>query len=174
MQPKDRVLRLAALKLIADHAHAVYEHERKHGLGADVVETGQDIAAVLPDGTRVAKLSPRYSGSESLAQVVNPQAFTAYVKENYPHNIVESVIGSFQSLLLNRCEATENGEAVDAATGEVVPGVGFTSKEATAYAALTWTPKAANRAKGDALLLEAILSGAVPPLTAADVLELES
>jgi len=79
------------------------------------------LAAKLPDGTKVATLNR--AGGNTTAKVTDEGKFFAWVSENRPGEIVQSVRDSYQKALL---EAFDKSHAlVDPETGEVVPGVEF-------------------------------------------------
>ena len=114
-------LRTAVLKVLADEVKAATDDGKASlkdvmdGLGI------RSLTATLADGTEVATVS-RAGGAES-PKVTDPDKFLAWVAENRPGEIVQSVRDSYTDALLAAMRKT--GEPVDPETGEVVPGVEF-------------------------------------------------
>jgi hypothetical protein len=76
----------------------------------------------LDDGTKVAAFT--LSEPKVTTALVDDRAFTAYVTEHYPDEMVSSVRPSFTEALLARVEFDDDGHAIDTTTGEIIPGVG--------------------------------------------------
>lgn len=117
----------AVLKALLDAIDAEYKAKRAEvqALLDDAREqTGAtQVAAKLPDGTQVAKVS--CSEPKPEARVADDAAFLAWVRANYPSEIerrfVTEVRGAFAEKLL--AQMTAAGVACDPETGELVPGV---------------------------------------------------
>lgn len=84
-----------------------------------LIDTDGSIAAELPDGTRIG--SVKRSKPRRTPAVTDDAAVLAWVKENRPEEIVESVNPAFLDYL--KAQAKKHGEAVYEPTGEIVPGV---------------------------------------------------
>lgn len=125
------VTREAVLKALRDHIDAEYETARtevQHLLDEQQLATGgTKFDAILPDGTKVGSAS--LSVGEKAAQIVDEDAFTAWVRTTYPAEavtrIVKSVQAAFTARLLAEMTAAGAARIVDPDTGEVheVPGV---------------------------------------------------
>jgi hypothetical protein len=76
-----------------------------------LLEPGDAKGANLDDGVRIGKVMV-VSGRVTLS-VTNEAALTAWVKENHPSEIVETVRDSFKAALLNRAKDS----------GELIPGM---------------------------------------------------
>jgi hypothetical protein len=109
---------------------------------ADVVKTEHDpvkadlLASMLDAGVervRVADDDGLSLGAVSLGQrkpaakLTDPAAFTAWVAQRYPDELVRSVRESFTSKLL--AGATAASAPVDVSTGEEIPGVEMAAGE---------------------------------------------
>jgi hypothetical protein len=89
----------------------------------------QQVAAMLPDGRRVAKVS--LTDPQPEAKVVDPEAFLAWVRDNHPdkqaisRRFVTEVRPATQTALLAEMTAAGSPQWCDQETGEVhtVPGV---------------------------------------------------
>lgn len=92
------------------------------------------LAARLPDGTKVANLSR--AGGNTSARVTDEGKFKAWVQANRSGEIETVVRDSYRKHLLEAMDKA--GALVDPETGEVVPGVEFTT--GTAYLALRFAP----------------------------------
>jgi hypothetical protein len=123
---------------------------------ADVVKPEHDpvkadlLAAMLDGGVERVRVSDDDGlslGAVSLGQrkpaakLSDPAAFTTWVAQRYPGELVSSVRDSFTSKLL-AC-ATAAGAAVDVATGEEIPGVEICAGEP--YVTVRPTPEAKAR-----------------------------
>jgi hypothetical protein len=108
-----------AAKLISDVVTA--EHKPvKVSLLADMVDGGVERVRVTDDdGNNLGAVSVT-SGRVS-AKVFDEQAFTAWVAERHPHQLVEVVREAFAKKVL--AEAVSAGDPVDPTTGEQIPGV---------------------------------------------------
>lgn len=128
---REAVTREAVLKTLLDEVKAAYETARtdvQHLLDEQQKKTGgSKFDALLPDGTKVGSAS--LSVGETAAQIVDDEAFTAWVRKAYPSEavvrIVKSVRATFTARLLAEMTAAGAARIVDADTGEVhdVPGV---------------------------------------------------
>ncbi|GAA1887637.1 hypothetical protein GCM10009837_06730 [Streptomyces durmitorensis] len=118
----------AVLKALADAVAA-----RLRAVRTDMQEaldaTGgvRQVAATLPDGTEVAKIS--LTDPKAEAVVTDPDAFRDWVVKNAPSEISRRVVtevrDSYKALLLNQMTAAGRPEICDTETGvlETVPGV---------------------------------------------------
>jgi hypothetical protein len=113
--------------MVKDRLTAV-RSELQSGLDAAEKEAGtRQIAAALPDGRTVATLSLTDPNPE--AKVTDPDAFKAWVIENFPGEIerrfVTEVREAFTTKLLAEMTAAGVPRVVDKETGELhdVPGV---------------------------------------------------
>lgn len=130
--PED-ALRAAVLKALLDEVDAVIK-SGKTDLKAQMDSLEIDsLSAVLPDGTKVAKVSR--AGGATSAKVTDPEKFLAWVAENRPGEVVSSVRESYQKALLDAIDKA--GAVVDPESGEVVPGVEFVT--GTAYLTVTFS-----------------------------------
>lgn len=97
--------------------------------GLDSADGVRQVAATLPDGTLVAKIS--LTDPTPAAQVTDPAAFTAWVRDHHPdkgaivRRFVVEVRPATQTALLAEITAAGVPQWCDAETGEVhtVPGV---------------------------------------------------
>lgn len=83
------------------------------------LEADESVAALLPDGTRIG--SVKRSKAKRTPVVTDEAALLAWVRENRPEEIVESVRPAFVEYV--KAQARKHGLAVYEATGEIVPGV---------------------------------------------------
>lgn len=125
MKPRDIARALAVTTVIADAAK-----ERKDQLRAALLDAldamGADSAkAELPDGTAVGKAS--LAGGKPKAVISDEDALTGWVAENSPTEVVFRIRESYRRVLLDRLEPGPDGTAVDPSTGEIVPGVIYTT-----------------------------------------------
>lgn len=114
---KELAVRLAVIRELETRIK-----EEKAALNAeffDALDEGDAKAAVLPDNTKLGKVS-KVAGRNS-PSVVDEVALVKWVKANHPTEIVETVRDSYRSHLLET--AKRHGMAVDETTGEVVPGI---------------------------------------------------
>lgn len=121
MTPRELALRLAVISVVADRAKEIKDQLRAEVL-ASLDELGADsAAALLPDGTRVAKVG--IVAPKTKMRVIHESAYTDHVAAEYPNEIVTSVRESFSRHYLETLSPTEDGQAVDPRTGAIVPGV---------------------------------------------------
>lgn len=102
-------------KLVADHGGTFKADLLRlmADLGAERIRVTDD------DGTDLGAVS--VSPGRVSARVVDEKAFTAWVADRYPFEIVHAVGAAFARKLLDA--AAGAGAAVDTATGEEIPGV---------------------------------------------------
>lgn len=87
----------------------------------------QQVAATLPDGTKVGTVS--LTDPKPEAMVTDPKAFLAWVRENYEteikRRVVTEVQPAFVSKILGEITAANTPQIIDSETGEIhkVPGV---------------------------------------------------
>jgi hypothetical protein len=117
--PEDKLLagKQVFVKVVQNDVKAVFDETRaalEPRLDAD-----ESVAALLPDGTRIG--SVKRSKAKRTPVVTDEAAVLAWVRENRPEEIVESVRPAFVEYL--KGQARKHGEAVYEATGEIVPGV---------------------------------------------------
>ncbi|MET0415797.1 MAG: hypothetical protein ABW022_07230 [Actinoplanes sp.] len=107
--------------LIADHAKPL-----KADLLSQMTDVGAERVRVHDDdGTDLGALS--IGCKKPAAKVTDERAFTSWVAERYPNELVQAVRDSFAKKLLDVASAA--GEPVDAVTGEVIPGVEIVAGE---------------------------------------------
>ncbi|MEW1895962.1 hypothetical protein [Streptomyces albidoflavus] len=132
MSDLENLARLAAdetvLKALADKVNERLKSVRADMQAAlDAADGVRQVAAKLPDGTEVAKVS--LSDPKPEATVVDSEAFLAWVRENRPteieRRVVTEVRPAFRTLLLGQITAAGVPDVVDPETGvvESVPGV---------------------------------------------------
>lgn len=125
MTPREIALGLAAVTVVADAATA-RKNELRERLQDALLEAGADSArAELPDGTRVARSS--IVAPEPAPIVTDAAAFTAFIVENFPDEVVTTVEirPAFKKVLLERLTALVDGTPIDTGTGLEVEGVAF-------------------------------------------------
>lgn len=120
MNLADLTLRCAVLKVLADEIAERLKEAKLEALAAFTATGTTQARPALPDGTVVATASACGATGKS-ASVTNPDAFVAWVMENYPGEIEVKVRDSFKTKVL--AAAKSAGRPVDPATGQVVPGV---------------------------------------------------
>ncbi|NUU23328.1 MAG: hypothetical protein HOV68_17725 [Streptomycetaceae bacterium] len=87
----------------------------------------RQVAATLPDGTEVAKVTVTDPKPE--AQITDPDAFRDWVLKHRPSEIRRTVLtevrDAYKAVILNECTAAGVAKVCDRETGEVfdVPGV---------------------------------------------------
>ncbi|AVH58412.1 MULTISPECIES: hypothetical protein [Streptomyces] len=153
---RDSVTRLAALGALFDEVKAAYRKARtevQHHLNTQYKEAGTTkVDALLPGGTKVGSVSR--TGGETAAQIVDPDTFTAWVRDTFPsEHVVEivpmqvrtSVRPAWSDQALAAMTAAGTPRYVDEATGEVhdVPGVEI-RPSAAAGLRMTYTRKSKN------------------------------
>jgi hypothetical protein len=151
MNLRDIARALAVTTVIADAAK-----ERKDELRAMLVDALGDVgadatSAQLPDGTAIGKAS--LAGGKPRAHVTNEDTLTAWVADNAPTEVVWRVRDAYRKALLDRLAPGPDGTAVDTTTGEVVPGVTFTT--ANPYVSMRFAPD------GRAAVMDALRSGVI-------------
>lgn len=127
-----------AAKLAADEMDAIHKAAKAELLDW-CKETGVTGFELLADD-RTALASFTKVPGKVTAVVTDEAAFTAWVEKNYPAEIVKTVRPSAREKFLK--DAAAEGEPVNTATGEVIPGVEI--HEGDPY--LTTRPTAAARA----------------------------
>ncbi|MFF9284837.1 hypothetical protein [Streptomyces griseosporeus] len=143
---RDAVTRQAVLGALLDQVKDAYRDAKRD---ADTLLEQQYKAvgttktdAALPDGTKVASVSRQ--GGERAAQVVDEDAFAAWVRDNYPSEHVVKVIPArvevsvqpaFASRVLAEMTAAGVAQYADQNTGEVhdVPGVEIRPSRAASH-----------------------------------------
>jgi hypothetical protein len=141
MSLKDAAAQEAYLKTLLDVIDASYKQKRREVqelLNEAVRESGtQQIAASLPDGTKIATISLTKGSAE--AKVTDETAFKAWVMANYDTEIerrfVAEVRGSFRNKLLSQMTAANSNEWADPETGVIhtVPGVAIAPARARGH-----------------------------------------
>lgn len=131
MSLKNAAAEEAYLKTLLDVVNAAYQTKRREVqelLDAAARESGtQQVAAELPDGTKIATISLTKGSAE--AQVIDETAFKAWVMQHYDSEIerrfVVEVRGAFRAKLLAQMTAANSPEWADPETGVIhaVPGV---------------------------------------------------
>jgi hypothetical protein len=124
---KEAVAREAVLRALADEIGAQLKQVRAQvqaGLDEAQESTGvRQVAAMLPDGTLVAKVS--ITDPAPTAAVTDEAAFLAWVRQEYPTEVkarlVTEVRPAFAEKLL--ADITASGAVCDPATGVAVSGV---------------------------------------------------
>lgn len=108
-----------AAKLISDAVAAEHKPVKAELLDTMTAAGAERVRVTDADGDNLGTVS--LSAGRASAKLTDPAAFTAWVAERYPSEMVQAVRGSFTGKVLE--QATALGEAVDQATGEVIPGV---------------------------------------------------
>jgi plasmid stabilization system protein ParE len=125
MTPRDLAAALALTTVIADAAKA-RKDDLRAALAAALDDVGADsVRAELPDGTRVAKSTLITPNPKPV--VSDEAAFAGWVEGFRPDEIVRTVRDSYKRVILERLASTPDGTAIDPETGEVVPGVRFST-----------------------------------------------
>ncbi|UJQ86048.1 hypothetical protein QEN67_gp37 [Streptomyces phage Eastland] len=169
---RDSVTRLAALGALLDEVKAAYAEARtevQHHLNTQYKEAGTTkVDALLPGGTKVGSVSR--TGGEASAQIVDADAFTAWVRDHFPtEHVVEivpmqvrtSVRPAWSAQALAAMTAAGVPQYVDETTGEVhtVPGVEIRPSKAAGLR-VTYTRKSkSSPVDGRELVAEAWRSG---------------
>jgi hypothetical protein len=108
-----------AAKLISDVVTAEHKPVKADLLG-DMVDAGIERVRVTDDdGNNLGAVS--LASGRVTAKVFDERAFTAWVAERYPHQLMQVVREAFTKKLLG--EAVSAGDPVDPSTGEEIPGV---------------------------------------------------
>ena len=127
MSLKDDAARAAVLLALRDRIGEEAKTAREavlEGLVDAQAELGvHSVDVTLPDGTKIATASLK-EGKGRIA-VTNEAAFVAWVKGQWPDQIVETVRPAFRTLLLDRLVPVggESDAAADPTTGDVAAGV---------------------------------------------------
>lgn len=130
MSLQDAAAREAVLKALADRIGEEYKKARAEVQAELDANRGlQQVAALLPDGRRVAKIS--LTAPDPAAVVTDPDAYLAWVRDHHPgtDNVVRRVVTevrpAFTTALLAELTAAGVPQWCDTETGEVhtVPGV---------------------------------------------------
>lgn len=85
------------------------------------LDVGDSKAATLDDGTRLGKVTKAHGRMSAV--VYSEPEFLAWVRKNYPDEVMTIVRPAFESKILE--SAKKYNEPIDPATGEEVPGVGL-------------------------------------------------
>ncbi len=126
MSLKEDATRMAVLKALRDTVEAEYQAARRrvlHGLRAARAELDlKSMRVTLPDDTPVATIT--LIDPKPAIVVVDEDAFTAWVAENYPTEVETRVRvrSSWQKRFFSRLDASSTPVA-DPRTGEVVSGL---------------------------------------------------
>ncbi|MGW0134859.1 hypothetical protein [Streptomyces sp. NPDC003299] len=143
---RDAVTRQAVLGALLDKVKGAYQDARRDAhelLEQQHKATGTTkVDALLPDGTKVGSVSRQ--GGERAAQVVDEDAFTAWVRDHYPSEHVVKVIPArvevsvqpaFASKILAEMTAAGVAQYADPNTGELhtVPGVDIRPSRTAAH-----------------------------------------
>lgn len=141
MSLKEAAAREAYLKTLLDVVDAEYKKARvetQELLDAASEESGaRQVAVTLPGGPDIATVS--LSAGEAAAKVVDEDAFTAWVVENFGTEVerkfVTTVRKAFADRLLKELTAAGGTEWADPATGVIheVPGVAIAPARARGH-----------------------------------------
>lgn len=127
MNLRELALKLAAITVIADAAD-----EAKEALRAEFAEklneVGADATKALWEDEEIAKVS--MVSPKEKPWVTNEKAFLAYMKENHPEAIIETVDKVHREAFLDSIKNFD-GKAADGNTGEMLNFIGF--KKANPY-----------------------------------------
>ena len=130
MALKELSTRVAVLTALRDAIDVVIDSERVI-LTSELLDANQTLGVkqldiTLPDGEKVASAS--IGNAEPKPVVTNEMAFTRWVAENFPTEIVQTVRPTFKKVLLENTEQVNpQGEAVHTKTGQIIDGVVFTN-----------------------------------------------
>jgi hypothetical protein len=113
--------RIAALKVLIDDISQTLTEAKAALLEVMAEHAITGVAARLPDGTKAAHLP--YAGGETRAQVTDEAALVAWMELNRPGELVKTVRPDTVKAIL--AAANAQGQAVDKASGEAIPGIGF-------------------------------------------------
>lgn len=119
---RDMALQLAAVTLVADLAKDERDRIRAEFVHA-LNDAGADSTRAEIDGERIAKVTLVQPSAKP--SVINEDAFTKHVAAMRPDEIVSKVRESYRKVYLDSLIATDDGDAIDPDTGEVVNGVRF-------------------------------------------------
>ncbi|MEU3096885.1 hypothetical protein ABZ690_19365 [Streptomyces sp. NPDC006967] len=171
---RDSVTKLAALGALLDEVKAAYAEARtdvQHHLNGQYTASGTTkVDALLPGGTKVGSVSR--TGGEVAAQIVDTDAFTAWVRDTFPtEHVIDivpmqvrtSVRPAWTAQALAAMTAAGVPRYVDEDTGEVhdVPGVAIRPSKA-AGVRMTYTRRSKGQPlDGRELVAEAWRTGAL-------------
>ena len=116
---QDRARVVMAAKIVTDHVKALSEMDRKELFDALAAADSTGMKVKTDNGIELGTIS--HVPDRPNAKVVDDKAFTAWVKANRPDQIREVVDKPYKDAILKA--ATQEGVAVDAETGEVIPGI---------------------------------------------------
>ncbi|MFD8611041.1 hypothetical protein [Streptomyces sp. NPDC059631] len=169
---RDAVTKLAALGALLDEVKRAYAEARtdvQHHLNQQHKASGtSQLDAMLPGGTKVGTVSR--IGGEKAAQITDPAAFTAWVRDHFPSEHVVDIVPmqvrtsvrpAWSTQALAAMTAAGVPRFVDEATGEVhnVPGVEIRPSKAAGLR-MTYSRKSKSSAyDGRELVAEAWRSG---------------
>ena len=125
MNARELALRLAVHKALTDQLKKVRSQLNEEARRE--MEPGDRVTAKLPSGEKVGSVT--LTQGRVSARVVDERAFTAWVAERFPAEVVQVVRESFTKTVLDAVK--RNGGWVDKATGELVqvPGVAVTEDD---------------------------------------------
>lgn len=109
--------KLIWVKVLKEWVAALEKEVRPLAEGA--MEPGEQVTAVMPDNTRVGKVS--LSEAPNNVVVTDEAALIAWVQKNKPTEIVPSLREAYWNTLKNQVKT--NGHAFDPDTGEIIPGI---------------------------------------------------
>jgi len=130
---KELSTRVAVLTALRDAIDIVIDSERVV-LTSELTDANQALGVkqldiTLPNGEKVASAS--IGNSEPKPFVTNEAAFTRWVAENFPTEVMQTVRPTFKKVLFESTLAVNpQGEAVYIKTGEVIDGVVFSASAA--------------------------------------------
>lgn len=116
---QDRARVVMAAKLVTDHVKDLADTDRKELFDALAAADSTGMKVKTDDGIELGTIS--HVPDRPTAKVVDEKTFTAWVKANRPDQIREVVDKPYRDKVLK--DATKEGIAVDAETGEVIPGI---------------------------------------------------
>lgn len=145
---KDTAMALAITATIADAAKEHKDYLRDQ-LIAQLDELGADATSAELDGEKVAKVS-RVAGKPK-AYITAEHELVWYVEANYKEQTYTKVREAFWTHLQSLLVPTEDGQAINSETGEIVPGVRF--KMSTPYVSTRFEKQ------GREAILEALRNG---------------
>jgi hypothetical protein len=163
VNPRDLATQLAVLTVVEDTVK-----ERKDTLRAALRtamdEAGADATRAEINDDRVAKVS--LITPQAKASVADQDAFTAWVEENYPTEVIttKAVRSSFQDAIFKEFEIAGDN-VIHTKTGELVPGI--KASKGNAYVSTRFEPE------GRAKVMDALRNGTLQ-LDISQPLQLES
>jgi len=122
---RELALKLAVHKVLANQLKGVRDELDEQA--RQEMEPGDRVIAKLPSGEKVGSVT--LTQGRVSARVVDKDAFTRWVAERFPAEVVQVVRESFAKTVLDAVK--RNGGWVDKATGELVqvPGVAVTEDD---------------------------------------------